>query len=118
MFNDKTYNKEKDQELLALIKQGDKDALSQLVKLHYAYIYNVALKFFNGVPDAEDATQEIIIKFITNIGNYDAKKGQLRTWLYRIVFNHFLNAKKSKRENLLVDGFTTFFSVIDTINAV
>lgn len=115
MFNDKIYNKETERELLTRIKAGDKAALSQLVEMHYAYIYNVALKFFNGVPDAEDATQEVIIKFITNIGSYDASKGQLRTWLYRIVFNHFLNAKKSGRENLLVDGFHTFFSIIETI---
>lgn len=115
MFNEKTYDKAKDLELLARIKKGDKEALSQLVEIHYAYIYNVALKFFNGVLDAEDATQEVIIKFITNIGSYDASKGQLRTWLYRIVFNHFLNAKKSGRENLLVDGFNTFFNIIDTI---
>lgn len=79
MFNEKNYDKEQEVELLSLIKKGDKEALGELVEIHYAYIYNVALKFFNGVPDAEDATQEVIIKFITNIGTYDASKGQLRT---------------------------------------
>lgn len=115
MFNDKTYNKTEEAGLLQRIKNGDKNALARLVEIHYAYIYNVALKFFNGKPDAEDATQEVVIKFITNIGSFDPAKGQLRTWLYRIVFNHFLNAKKSGRENLLVDGFLAFFNLLDTV---
>lgn len=115
VFKDKTYSKAEDAELIAKINRGNQRALSELVEKHYAYIYNVALKFFNCVPDAEDATQEVIIMVITNIGSYDPKKAQLRTWLYKIVFNHFLSAKKSPPENLLVNGFNTFFNVIDKI---
>lgn len=114
MFH-KMYKEQDDLKLLSQIKKGNKAALNQLIEKHYAYIYNVALKFFNGIQDAEDATQEVLIKVITNIGSYDHNKAQFRTWLYKIVFNHFLNAKKSKREHLLVNGFHTFFDVLNNI---
>lgn len=115
MFNQRSYNKAEDIDLLAQIRQGSKKALGQLVEKHYAYIYNVALKFFNGIHDAEDAAQEVIIKMITNIGSYDPQKAQFRTWLYKIVFNHFLNAKKSSRENILENSFHTFYNIIENV---
>lgn len=108
-------SEEQDLALIQQIKKGNKNALALLIERHYAYIYNVALKFFNSVHDAEDAAQEVMIKVITNIGSYKPEKGKLRTWLYRIVFNHYLNAKKSRPEILLVEGFHTFFDIIDGI---
>jgi len=115
MLNAEQYKVGEDLALVERIKEGDKRALEILVQRHYGYIYNIALKFFNNVQDAEDATQEVTIKLITKIGHFDPAKGQLRTWLYRIVFNHYLNAKKSPHEIILVDGFNTFFGVIGQI---
>ncbi|MEO0734922.1 MAG: RNA polymerase sigma factor, partial [Bacteroidota bacterium] len=115
MLNDTTYEPATDLALLDRIRRGDRSALEQLIQRHYGYIYNIALKFFNTVPDAEDAAQEVVIKIITNIGSYDPERGALRTWLYRIVFNHYLDAKKSGPEKLLTDGFRTFFGIIDDL---
>jgi RNA polymerase sigma factor (sigma-70 family) len=66
----------------------------------------------NNVDDAKDVTQEVLLKLITNLGKYDSTKGKFRTWLYRITFNHILNIKKQKYEQL-VTGFDTFFGFID-----
>ena len=115
MFHTKTYNQAEDLVLIAKIKEGNKQALEDLVKRHYPYIYNVALKFFNGLQDAEDAAQEVVIKLITKIDSYDPNRAKLRTWLYRIVFNHFLNAKRSGPEKVVVNGFHTFFGIIDEV---
>lgn len=115
MLNSPDFDQSKDLALISQIKAGNKRSLEQLINRHYPYIYNVALKFFNSVQDAEDAAQEVIIKLITKVGSYNPEKAQLRTWLYKIVFNHYLNAKKSGPEKLLVDGFTTFFGIIDDV---
>lgn len=115
MLEQNNYKKEEDLQLIQLIKQGNKKALEKLISRHYPYIYNVALKFFNSIPDAEDAAQEVIIKLITKIDSFDAQKGKLRTWLYRIVFNHYLNTKKSGPEKVVVNGFSTFFEIINSI---
>jgi len=112
-FNNKDYSQ---QDYLALIQSclnGSKQALNTLVENHQGYIFNVALKYFNHIADAEDATQEVLIKVIANLGNYDASKAQFRTWLYRITFHHFLNAKKVPIELRYEAGFENFFTTIE-----
>lgn len=76
---------------------GDKKALETLIKNHYSFIYNVALKMTLDPNDADDVTQEIIIKVITNLGSFEGRSS-FRTWLYRIVCNHVLYMKKKHCE--------------------
>lgn len=113
-FNSKVYKQEDDVELIQSCLNGSKQSLNVLVKKHQGYIYNVALKYFNAIADAEDATQEILIKIISNLGNYDSTKAQFRTWIYRITINHFLNTKKTPVEMRYEAGFENFFHVIDS----
>jgi len=41
--------------------------------------------------DTEDLVQEIFYKTYKSLRNYDMKKSQFRTWLYRISSNHTIN---------------------------
>jgi len=50
--------------------------------------------------DAEDATQEILIKVVTKLSTFEAKSS-FRTWLYRIAVNHILNLKRRSFEDRL-----------------
>jgi RNA polymerase sigma factor (sigma-70 family) len=50
-----------------------------------------------GRPDAEDATQDILLKAITRLGTFEARSS-FRTWLYRIVVNHVLNMRRTASE--------------------
>ena len=111
-FNNIDYSDSKDIEFLSLALSGDRKGLDQLIEKHQGYIYNVALKMINNVDDAKDVTQEVLLKLITNLGKYDPTKGKFRTWLYRITFNHILNIKKQKYEQL-VTGFDSFFDFIE-----
>ena len=112
-FNNKDYSQQDDLALIQSCLNGSKQALNTLVENHQGYIFNVALKYFNHIADAEDATQEVLIKVIANLGNYDASKAQFRTWLYRITFHHFLNAKKAPVEVRYEAGFENFFNTIE-----
>lgn len=66
IFN-KKHSEIEENELIKDALGGSKIALEYLVKLHYNYIYNVALRFALSPADAEDLTQETIIKVITNL---------------------------------------------------
>ena len=111
-FNQINYSDSKDVELITLALNGDRKGLENLIEKHQGFIYNVALKMINNVEDAKDATQEVLLKVITSLAKYDAAKGKFRTWLYRITFNHILNIKKQKYEEL-VTGFDQFFGIIE-----
>jgi RNA polymerase sigma factor (sigma-70 family) len=47
--------------------------------------------------DAENATQEILIKLLTKLSTFRGES-QFRTWLYRLVVNHLLNMKRARAE--------------------
>ncbi|MGK0314150.1 MAG: RNA polymerase sigma factor (sigma-70 family), partial [Saprospiraceae bacterium] len=85
---------EKDNLLLVeRVLEGDSKALDELVDIHQAFIYNVAWKMTHSNEDALDLTQEVLIKVITKLSTFK-KKSAFRTWLYRIVFNEFLQSKR------------------------
>jgi RNA polymerase sigma factor (sigma-70 family) len=111
-FSNSNYDISIDISLIEGALNGDKNLLNQLLSRHQNFIYNVALKMLNNVADAEDVTQEILIKIVTQLAKYDKVKAQFRTWLYRITFNHVLNMKKNKYETVVTD-FSTFFGFID-----
>lgn len=92
---------EADTVLIDRILQGSRRDLKALIVRYQGWIYNVALKMTLDHHDAEDVTQEILIKLITKLATYDRQKASFRTWLYRIVANHVLNMRKRKYEQIV-----------------
>ena len=86
-----------DQDLVRLAQSGSKDALELLVARHQRWIYNIALRMVFLPQDAEDATQEILIKVVTKLSTFRGGS-QFRTWLYRVAVNHLLNMKRGRAE--------------------
>src|SRR5439155_4801058 len=69
-------------------------------------IYNVAVRMLWHPADAEDATQEILIRIVTKLGTFRGDSG-FRTWSFRVAANHLLNTRRSRaeREALTFDRF-------------
>jgi RNA polymerase sigma factor (sigma-70 family) len=87
-----------DQSLVQRARAGDRDALEALIKRHQGWIYNIAVRMLFHPQDAEDATQEILIKILTRLSSFEGRS-TFRTWLYRIVVNHLLNTRRSRVED-------------------
>jgi RNA polymerase sigma factor (sigma-70 family) len=87
-----------DQELVGQAKNGSRAALEELVLRHQAWIYNIALRMVFQPEDAEEVTQEVLIKAITRLGSFKGES-KFRTWLYRIAANHVLNMKRRGGES-------------------
>jgi RNA polymerase sigma factor (sigma-70 family) len=83
--------------LVVLAREGKKDALEELVRRIQDKVYGLALRTLFLPVDAEDATQEILIKVITHLSAF---KGDSRffTWVFRIAANHLLNTRKRRAE--------------------
>jgi RNA polymerase sigma factor (sigma-70 family) len=86
-----------DQALVMRTRSGDREALEHLIERHQGWIYNIALRMLYHPQDAEDATQEILVKVLTRLSSFEGRSG-FRTWLYRIVVNHVLNMKRGRVE--------------------
>ncbi|MBU2513413.1 RNA polymerase sigma factor [bacterium] len=102
-FNESQDDNSCNLNLIKLALEGNREGLEQLIKRHQAWIFNIAFKMTSDVNDAEDVTQEILIKILTKLSSYDPEKSAFRTWLYRITANHIINMKKRTHELHLID---------------
>jgi RNA polymerase sigma factor (sigma-70 family) len=67
------------------------------VKRYQDWIYNMALSFVADRDDAADITQEVLVKIVTNLSAF-RHESDFKTWIYRIIKNHFLNMRRRKYE--------------------
>src|SRR5947207_331147 len=86
-----------DVELVEKARNGDRTSLESLVLRHQAWIYNIAVRMVFQPHDAEEVTQEVLVKVITRLGTFKGESS-FRTWLYRIAANHVLNMKRRSAE--------------------
>ena len=78
---------------------GDREALDALVRAVQPDIYALALRMLWNREDAEDATQEILVRVVTQLSSFDFRS-RLKTWTYRVAVNHLLDRKKSAVERM------------------
>jgi RNA polymerase sigma factor (sigma-70 family) len=76
---------------------GDRRALEELLFAVRDDTYRLSLRILGHPQDAEDATQEILVKIATHLASFQGKSS-LRTWVFRIASNHVLNFKRGRRE--------------------
>lgn len=100
-----------DNTLIRQILEGDKIALTQLIERHQPFIYNIAWKMTGSIAEAEDLTQETLIKILSNLSTFK-QESAFRTWAYRIMRNHFLNNQK-KPGNLFASNFKDLGNMLD-----
>ena len=74
------------EDLARLALDGDRDAVERLVKELQGDIYGLALRMLWNREDAEDATQEILVRTVTRLSQFDFRS-RLKTWVYRILVN-------------------------------
>lgn len=78
---------------------GDREALDSLVQTVQGDIYGLALRMLWNREDAEDATQEILVRVVTRLSQFDFRS-KLKTWVYRVAVNYILDVKKSPVERM------------------
>jgi RNA polymerase sigma factor (sigma-70 family) len=82
-------------------KSGDRGALESVVRAVQQEVYGLAMRFLWHPQDAEDATQEILIRVITGLGGFRGGSA-FRTWVYRIACNALLTLRKKRMEQKTV----------------
>ncbi len=105
-----------DEHLVEQARGGDRSAVEELFKRHWAVAHRVAFRLLGHEQDAQDATQECMIKALAHLGGFDGRSG-FRTWLLRIVTNAALDSgRKRKRRPTLglgsPDGDTDGFEPV------
>lgn len=80
-----------DPELAVALAAGNQDALLELYDRYSGLAYAVAMRVLGDPGRAEDVVQEAFLKVWTNAGDFDPKRGSLRTWLITAVRNRSID---------------------------
>jgi RNA polymerase sigma factor (sigma-70 family) len=92
--------------LVARAQEGDRAALERVVAGIRDRVYNLALRMLWNPADAEDATQEILVRIVTHLGSFRGESA-FSTWVYRVASNYLLTTRKrrAEREELTFERF-------------
>lgn len=78
-------------------QQCDQAALEELIAQIQEKVYGLALRMLWHPEDAQDATQEILLRVVTHLATFRGES-TFFTWVYRIAANHLLRFRKSRLE--------------------
>ena len=87
-----------DLKLVERCLQGDDDAWETVVNLFGRRIYNLSYRYTNRSAEAEDLTQEIMIRVYRNLGSYRAEAGSFQNWILRVARNLIIDHYRQSRK--------------------
>lgn len=85
-----------DNDLVRWTREGSSDAEDALVRRHYKKVFNLAYRLSSDHDRAQDIAAEAFIRVHNALPNFRGD-ANFTTWLYRIVYNVFLDDRKKQR---------------------
>jgi RNA polymerase sigma-70 factor (ECF subfamily) len=86
----------KDQELLHRLQTGDEQAIAELADVYGSKIYQLAFRYLRNKEDAEEVTQDVLLKVYRKIGAFRGDSA-LSSWIFRITFNAAMSRLRTAR---------------------
>jgi RNA polymerase sigma-70 factor (ECF subfamily) len=83
-------------QLIERAKAGDGAAATEIVHRYQRRVYALCLRILGNPDDAEELTQETLVKALTGLERFDGR-AKLGTWLYRIATNACYTRLRSER---------------------
>src|SRR5258708_11000269 len=81
-----TVPNQREADLIARIKAGERDLFYELIQPYQRTVYAAAFSVLGNPSDAEDADQEAFLKALTHLGQFRAE-AKFSTWLVQIALN-------------------------------
>ena len=117
-MSDKSHPRDSEPPVATVLsaQRGDARALEALVVAARDRVYGLSLRMTARPADAEDATQQILIKVITRLSTFRGDAA-FSTWVHRIAVNHLLDWSKNpvERMEMTFDAFAA--DLLDGLSA-
>jgi len=84
-----------DTELIFRIKEGDRDALGELVDTYQKRILSVAYRITGDWHAAQDLSQEVFITLMEKMDTFDPERSFF-SWVYRVAVNRSIDYLRSR----------------------
>ena len=85
-----------DRRLIARLQARDETAVHELAERYGPRIYQLALRQMKNPEDAEEVTQDVLLKVYRKIGAFRGDSA-LSSWIYRITFNTAMSRLRSSK---------------------
>jgi RNA polymerase sigma-70 factor (ECF subfamily) len=89
-------NRIEDRQLIARLQARDEAAVHELAERYGSRIYQLALRQMKNREDAEEVTQDVLVKVYRKIGAFRGDSA-LSSWIYRITFNTAMSRLRNSR---------------------
>ncbi|HME32798.1 MAG TPA: sigma-70 family RNA polymerase sigma factor [Terriglobales bacterium] len=83
--------------LIARLRAGDQQAMSELYDRYAKVVYAVALRVMQDAAAAEDVLQDIFLQLWRNPDAFDASRGSLAAWLSVIARHRSIDRLRKRR---------------------
>ena len=80
--------------LVVRFQLGEADAFRAIYERHFDGVYGYLLTALRARHEAEDSAQEVFIRVLRALPQYEFRGTPFEAWLFRIVRNHTLNVKQ------------------------
>ncbi len=86
-----------EEELVRRARANDPGAVDQLIRRYQKKVYSIAYQMSGSDPeDARDCAQEALVQVFRNLARFEGRS-RFSTWLYRVVVNTCLDARRRRR---------------------
>jgi len=108
----------RDHALIKRCRQGDRQALGELIQEYERPIYNAAFRIVGNPDDAADVTQVVFMKAFEHLDQYNPKY-KFFSWIYRIAVNEAINQRNrnSKLQPFEEEDFLASGKPEDSVDA-
>ena len=89
-------NRTEDRMLIARLRARDEQAVHELAERYGSRIYQLALRQMKNPEDAEEVTQDVLLKVYRKIGAFRGDSA-LSSWIYRITFNTAMSRLRTSK---------------------
>ena len=83
------------------LRRGERNACQRLVSDYGYAVFQMVRRIVVRQDDAEEVYQDVFVKALQGIGNYDSRKASLATWLNRIAYHEALNFVRKRHPNIV-----------------
>ncbi len=94
-----------DDDLAALVKNGDSEAFDLIIERYYGRLFNFLLRILRNREDAEDALQSVFLKTAAAVKKYKGE-GKFKSWIFTIASNEAISKIRERKKMKIMPGFS------------
>jgi len=93
-----------DEQLLGLMLSGDAEAFGEIYDRRQGGIFRYALRMTGSEAIAEDVTHDVFLELMRDGGQFDDKRGSLKSYLFGMARHRVLRRLKVEKNIISIDG--------------